>query len=147
MKYIIYITTIVAILNLFLISCNSENNEPISYIQASIFIDSPTTPEWVNDISIPKGTDGFELLELSVNNEMISEWYPEYRSHFVKEIKGVAPIGNEYWSVFLWNENSLKWEPLTVGADLFSVKDGDTMAWALVEFDPDSPQLPSQKPN
>ena len=44
------------------------------------------------------------------------------------------------------NETNGSWEPLPVGADLFSVKDGHVMGWALVEYDPDTPQLPVSTP-
>ena len=75
-----------------------------------------------------------------------ADWFPEFRSHFVKAIGGTAPEGAEFWGVFLWNEHSAGWEPLPVGADLLSVKDGHVIGWALVEFDPDQPQLPVSLP-
>ena len=130
------------------IGCNTtEDDQSTETIQASILIESPESYEWINQVTIPKGTNGYGLLRTAVNDEIVSVWYPEYRSHFVNQIKGIVPSEKQFWSVFLWNESKIKWEPLTVGADLFSVKNGQTMAWALVEYDPNNPQLPNQNPN
>ena len=81
-------------------------------------------------------------LEIPLNSKIINT------SDKIKTIiiKGIAPNEGQFWSVFLWNENSLKWEPLNVGADLFSVKSGHIMAWSLVKYDPANPQTPKQLP-
>ena len=116
-------------------------------IQASLLIEADeSAPTWRRDIEAPKGVDGYELLETAVDGDLEADWFPEFRAHFVKEILGVAPEGSEFWGVFLWNEGNGAWEPLPVGADLFSVKDGHVMAWALVEYDADNPQLPVNTP-
>ena len=116
-------------------------------ISASLLIESsPGDPYWARDIAIEQGADGYELLEAATAGELVSEWRPEFRSHFVQEIRGVAPQGTAFWGVFVWNEDTLGWEPLPAGADLFTVQDGHIMAWALVEFAPDSPQLPVNRP-
>ena len=137
----------IAAISISFIGCNNnEKDQPTENIQASILIESPESFEWINQVTIPKGTDGYELLKAAVNDELVSVWYPEYRSHFVNQIKGIATNEGQFWSVFLWNENSLKWEPLNVGADLFSVKSGHIMAWSLVKYDPANPQTPKQLP-
>jgi hypothetical protein len=119
----------------------------IPAITASLLIEpNADDPRWVRDLAVDKGIDGYELLEAATDGNLVSEWYPEYRSHLVSEILGIAPEGAAFWGVFVWNEGTAGWEPLPVGADLYSVKDGHTMAWALVEFDPDSPQLPVNLP-
>ncbi len=116
-------------------------------IQASLLIEADeSAPTWHRDIEAPKGVDGYELLETAVDGDLEADWFPEFRAHFVKAILGVAPEGAEFWGVFLWNEGNEAWEPLPVGADLFSVKDGHVMAWALVEYDADDPQLPVNTP-
>ena len=99
-----------------------------------------------DDVEVPKGTDGYEFLEAAVDGELEADWFPEFRSHFVKSIMGIDPQGAEFWGVFVWNEGSESWEPLPVGVDLFSVKQGHVMGWALVEFDPASPQVPVNTP-
>ncbi len=101
---------------------------------------------WFRDVEVPKGTDGYELLEAVTDGELEAEWFPEFRSHFVSGILGVAPEGAQFWGVFVWNETNAGWEPLPVGADLYSVKDGHVMGWALIEFDADMPQLPVSTP-
>jgi hypothetical protein len=101
---------------------------------------------WFRDVSVPKGTDGYELLEAAVEGELVSEWYAEFRAHFVTSVLGNEPEGSEFWAVFVWDEGTSAWSPLPVGADLYSVKQGHIMGWALVEYDPDSPQVPTGTP-
>lgn len=116
-------------------------------IEASVLIEADASaPDWRRDIEAPKGVDGYELLEMAVDGDLEADWHPEFRAHFVKEILGAAPEGSEFWGVFIWNEGNGAWEPLPVGADLFSVKDGHVMAWALVEFDAENPQTPANTP-
>ena len=116
-------------------------------ITASVLVEpSAEGARWFRDVEIPKGTDGYELLEAVTDGDVEAEWYPEFRSHFVSGILGVAPEGAQFWGVFVWNETNDGWEPLPVGADLYSVKEGHVMGWALVEYDPDAPQLPSSAP-
>ncbi len=130
-------------------ACSEEAPTP-ELISASLLIETPTSAQWF-DLSIDKGTDGYELLEAATDGNIEAEWYPAFRSHFVQAIQGVAPQGSEFWSVFVWNETASDgagaWEPLPIGADLFSVKGGHVMGWALVEYNPDAPQLPQSLPS
>ena len=132
----------------FAVRCGSSAPETApAPISASVLIEADASaPDWRRDVEASKGIDGYELLDLAVDGDLEADWFPEFRAHFVKEILGVAPEGSEFWGVFLWNEGNAAWEPLPVGADLFSVKDGHVMAWALVEYDPENPQLPSSAP-
>lgn len=132
----------------FAVRCDSSPPETApAFIRASVLIEADASaPDWRRDVEAPKGVDGYELLDMAVDGDLEADWFPEFRAHFVKEILGVAPEGAEFWGVFLWNEGNGAWEPLPVGADLFSVKDGHVMAWALVEYDPENPQLPSSAP-
>ena len=80
----------IAAISISFIGCNNnEKDQPTENIQASILIESPESFEWINQVTIPKGTDGYELLKAAVNDELVSVWYPEYRSHFVNQIKGI----------------------------------------------------------
>jgi hypothetical protein len=116
-------------------------------ITASILIEpNADDPRWLRDVIVAKGTDGYELLEAAVDGDLVAQWFPEFRSHFVTEIQGIAPEGFAFWGVFLWNEGTEGWEPLPFGADLLSVKQGHVMGWALVEFDPDNPRVPLSTP-
>ena len=132
-----------------LAACGSDSATAVSSpaINASVLVEATADdPQWFRDVAVDKGTDGYELLLAATGGDIEAEWFAEFRSHFVKEILGVAPEGNAFWGIFVWNENTPGWEPLPVGADLFSVKEGHVMGWALVEFDPDSPQLPVALP-
>lgn len=130
------------------VGCGSSAPEATpALIKASVLIEADeSAPDWRRDVEAPKGVDGYELLEMAVDGDLEADWFPEFRAHFVKEILGVAPQGSEFWSVFVWNEGNGAWEPLPFGADLFSVKDGHVMAWALVEYDAENPQTPVSTP-
>ena len=132
----------------FAVRCDSSAPETApALIKASVLIEADASaPDWRRDVEALKGVDGYELLDLAVDGDLEADWFPEFRAHFIKEILGVAPEGSEFWGVFLWNDGNGAWEPLPVGADLFSVKDGHVMAWALVEYDAENPQLPSSAP-
>jgi hypothetical protein len=132
-----------------LAACGSDAATTVSSppITASVLIEAEAgAPQWFRDIEVGKGIDGYELLLAATGGDIDAAWFAEFRAHLVKEILGVAPEGNAFWGIFVWNENTPGWEPLPVGADLFSVKEGHVMGWALVEFDPDSPQLPVSLP-
>ena len=101
---------------------------------------------WFRDVGIPKGTDGYEFLELATDGEVDSDWYPAYRSHFVNAILGTPSESPYSWLTFVWNETSAAWEPLPVGADLFSVKEGHVLAWALLDTSAEGLQTPANRP-
>ena len=128
------------------VGCVPASTSSGEQITAHLLIEADAYPRWYRGLEVIDGTDGYELLEIALDGEIESEWFPEYRSHFVKTILTVEPKGAEFWGVFVWNETTSGWEPLPIGADLFSVKDGHVMAWALVEYNPDQPQLPTSVP-
>ena len=136
-----------ALLTALAVACNSSPAAASPSINASVLVEaSGSDAQWFRDLSVPAGTDGYELLETAVDGDLEAQWFPEYRSHFVNTILGKAPQGQQFWAVFLWNDSTNAWEPLPFGADLLSVKDGLVVGWALVEYDPDSPQLPTSVP-
>jgi hypothetical protein len=146
-KLPLVLLTLLASLSLFVVACGSEQDLTAPPITANLLIEPSEGAEtWFRDVSVPKGTDGYELLEAAVDGELESEWFAQYRSHFVSSILGVEAVGAQFWGVFVWDEGTESWGPLPVGADLYSVKEGHIMAWALVEYDPDSPQVPTSKP-
>ena len=116
-------------------------------ITASVLVEpSAERARWFRDVEVQNGTDGYELLEAVTDGNLEAKWFPEFRSHFVTGILGIVPGGDESWGVFVWSETNGSWEPLSVGADLFPVEDGHVMGWALVGYDPDTPQLPVSAP-
>ena len=128
-------------------ACGSDVDSPALPITASVLVEvSDTDARWFRDVEVRKGTDGYEFLEVAVEGELAAEWHPEFRSHFVTGIDGIAAEGAAFWGFFLWNESTSGWEPSTIGADLLSVKQDHVMGWALVEFDLDNPQLPVSTP-
>lgn len=129
------------------VACGNSATPTTTPIHASVLIEpSPGDVHWYRDVAVPPGTDGYQLLNAAVDGAVEADWYPQYFSHFVNTIQGVAPAGSAFWSVFLWNQSTKAWEPLPVGADLFSVKDGIVMGWAIVQSNADHPQLPTSTP-
>jgi hypothetical protein len=146
-KLPLLLLTLLASLSLVAVACGSEQDLTAPPITASVLVESEAGEgTWFRDVSVPKGTDGYELLGAAVDGDLEAEWYAEFRSHFVGSVLGSKPVGSEFWGVFVWNEGRAAWEPLPVGADLYSVKEGHIMGWALVEYDPDSPQVPTSTP-
>jgi hypothetical protein len=129
------------------VACGSDVDLSAPPITASVLVEvDDADARWFRDVEVPKGTDGYEFLEAAVEGELVAEWYPEFRSHFITAIDGTAAEGSAFWGFFLWNKGTSGWEPATIGADLLSVKQDHIMAWALVEYDPDNPQIPTSTP-
>lgn len=144
--------TVLALLSLgALAACGStaavpEGTEPQT-ITASVLVEaSADEPQWLRDVEVEAGADGYELLEAAVDGELVADWYAEYQSHFVQEILGTAPEGDLFWGFFLWNDQTGGWEPVPTGADGFSVEDGHIVGWAIVAYDPDGGNLPQALP-
>ncbi|MCE2470003.1 MAG: hypothetical protein J4F32_05765 [Dehalococcoidia bacterium] len=124
----------------------SPDDEPAQSISASLLVEQRGEARWFRDVEVPKGTDGYEFLELATDGEVESDWYPEYRSHFVNAILGTPSESPYFWLTFIWNETSAAWEPLPIGADLFSVKEGHVLAWALLDTSASAQQTPATLP-
>ena len=84
---------------------------------------------WFRDVSVPKGTDAWELTEQVTEGDIKANYFPMYRSHFVDAIFGVENENPKFWLIYIWSEPQSKWESLPVGADLFSLKEGHILAW------------------
>lgn len=128
-------------------ACSSDDPAAPGVITASLLVEtSPGEPTWFRDVEVPKGTDGYELLELATDGELEADFFPAYRSHFVTSLLGVAGESPSFWLTFVWDEPSSAWQPLPVGADLFSVKDGHVLGWALVDTSAGEGQVPLSQP-
>ena len=130
-----------------LTACSSAEDDGPARISASILIEpSPGDARWFRDVKVDKGTDGYELLEAATEGELEADWFPQFRSHFVTSLLGTPSEGSRFWLTFVWDESSGAWQPLPVGADLFSVKDGHVLGWALLDTASGDTQLPSSAP-
>ena len=120
---------------------------PLPTIQVSMLIHfSEEDARWFRDFEVAKGTNAYELTEQVAEGDMKATYYASFFAHFVEEIMGVASEGSTYWAIFLWNESQSLWEPLPVGADLFSLKDGHVLAWAYTDSSAEPKQTPSVTP-
>lgn len=120
---------------------------PIPTIRASLLVQvSESDSRWLRDVEVPKGVDAYEFTELATQGDLRSTWYPAFRAHFVEVILGVENQGSSFWLIFLWDEGEEKWNPLPVGADLFSVKEGHVLAWAYTDTSQSPGSLPIATP-
>ena len=123
---------------LCVLSCSSEPTsdeiEPVlSTYAVSMLIDAPPEIQiWHSNVSIPRGFDAFQLTELVTDGHLTATWYPSMKTHYIESILGLDNSDTAYWMIFLWNESQGDWEPLPVGADWFSLKDGHILAWSYV---------------
>ena len=133
------------VLAVLLIAACGSSAETGGAVTASVLVEADKAdPRWFVDLSLPDGGNGYELLEAAVQGDLEAQYFEEFGSHLVSSILGVEQTGGAFWIVFVWNEESAGWEPLTTGADGFTVQDGQVMGWALVELGerPSAPGIP-----
>lgn len=116
---------------LVLVGCTEpEDTSQTETISVSMLIQAgDTDARWFRDVSVPKGTNAWELTEQVTGGDFKANYYPAYRSHFVDAIFGVEGASPKFWLIYVWSETQGKWESLPVGADLYSLKDGHVLAW------------------
>jgi hypothetical protein len=143
----------VALGSVLIAGCDAESPTaaasatPVSTIQVSLLIEVSEDDElWFRDVEVPKGTNAFELMEQVTEGDFEATYYAAFFSHFVESLLGVAGEGSNYWLTFLWSDSQAQWEPLPVGADLFSLKDGHVLAWSYTDTSVEPGQLPSVTP-
>ena len=125
----------------------ASSETPVSTIQVSLLIEvSEDDVRWFRDVEVPKGTNAYEFTEIVTEGDLESTYYAAFFSHFVESLLGVASEGPNYWLTFLWSDSQAQWEPLPVGADLFSLKDGHVLAWSFTDTSVEPGQLPSVTP-
>ena len=120
---------------------------PVSTIQVSLLIDvSDDDVRWFRDVEVSKGTDAYEFTEIVAEGDLESTYNAAFFSHFVESLIGVTNEGSNYWLIFLWSDSQKHWEPLPVGPDLFSLKDGHVLAWSYTDTSVEPSHLPSVTP-
>ena len=115
-------------------------------IAVTLLFESPGDIRWFREIEVPFGTNAFEVTQMVVGNEIDAQYSEVFGSHFVKSIWGVSNQGDNYWLTYLLNHEMLHWEPLSVGSDLFDVKDGQVIAWFYADTGQVGEQYPSVFP-
>jgi hypothetical protein len=118
---------------LALTACRAKENpvEPMT-IEVSMLIQSGASEQdvhWFRNVEVNKGTDAYELTEKVSEGNLEATYAVPYRSHFVGSILGIENASPKFWLIYVWSEPEAKWEPLPVGVDLYSVKDGHILAW------------------
>ena len=111
---------------------------PLPTIQVSLLVHiSEEDERWFRDMEVPQGTDAYGLTELATEGDLNATYYAQYRSHFVQGLFGVENADPRFWLIYRWNESEAAWEPLPVGADRFSLKEEDVLAWAYADTSQD----------
>jgi len=86
------------------------------------------TVKWFNDTRVPLGTNFLNatgmISELKLQS---SEW-----GIFVVSIDGVGGDTNSFW---LWDYYEAGWQMGPVGADQWTVHDGDVLSWTYTSFE------------
>ncbi len=112
----------------------AEVTSPTETVRVSLLVQvEDKDPRWFRDVEVSKGTDAYELTEQVTEGDIKATYYPGYRSHFVEAILGTENENPRFWLAWVWSEPQNKWEPLPVGADLYSLKDGHVLAWYYAE--------------
>jgi hypothetical protein len=145
---------LIALGSLIIAGCNqaaaptaSPTATPVATIQVSLLIQfNEDDVRWFRNVEVSKGTNAYELTERVTEGDLEAPYYAAFFSHFVQALMGVANEGPNYWLIFQWNEPQKQWEPLPVGADLFSLKDGHVLAWSYTDTSQEPSQLPSVTP-
>ena len=128
-------------------ACSADDPTAPAVITASLLIEAdPEEATWFRDVEVPKGTGGYALLEIATGGELEADWFPAFRAHFVTSILGTGSESPQFWLTFVWDESSSAWQPMPVGADLFSVKEGHVLGWALVDTSAGDNQVPLGQP-
>jgi len=86
------------------------------------------TVTWFNDTRVPLGTNFLNATGMISELELqSSEW-----GIFVVSIDGVGGDANSFW---LWDYYDEDWQMGPVGADQWTVHDGDVLSWTYTSFE------------
>lgn len=130
-----------------LVACASSNSPGPATIKASLLIEaSPEDATWFRDLNVPDDTDAYQLLEIATSGDIEADWFPTHRSHFVTAVLGAPGVAPRFWLAFVWDDLSLAWLPLPMGADLYQIEDGRVLAWALLDTSGEFAKVPQSQP-
>ncbi len=129
----------------FLAGCggnDADGEAPPIHVSMLIQV-SQDDARWSRDVEVVHGANAYELTEQVTGGDLEGTWYPVYRTHFIDSLVGVANENPRYWLTYVWSESEAMWEPLPVGADLYSLKDGHILAWSYTDtsLDPSPPPV------
>ena len=82
---------------------------------------------WINETRIQTGADLMEATGLACNIEYQTSDF----GSFITKINGVEQDSNHFW---LWNYYDKGWQMGPVGADQYSLHDGDVVGWTYTSF-------------
>ncbi|MEM2583904.1 MAG: hypothetical protein QXP99_00010, partial [Thermoproteota archaeon] len=98
------------------------------------------TKTWFNNTRIPVGWSLFNATVYLTNGRVNYQSFPF--GIFVLGINGVNSHDSYYWIWYRWNPVEKDWMLGETGCDSYFLKDGDVLAWYLV----DTSNWPPEKP-
>ncbi len=117
-----------------------------SLIQNSVLIDFGNgTRIWYNNTSAQPGWNFFVETVVLMRGNVAARWYPQYESHFVTGIGGVANTQTKYWVLWTYNKTA-SWQMAQVGADQLVVFNKSSYAWTFCAEDQNFNPVPTCKP-
>jgi hypothetical protein len=89
---------------------------------------------WYNNTVIPIGWNAYNVTIHLAGVRLNSTYYASFREHFIQSINGVGTNhsgiwANYYWFLWTYDQSHRAWAKASVGPDLYSMKDGDLIAW------------------
>ncbi len=97
-------------------------------VMVNLLIDDGDSATWYNDTRVPLGANLIEATGFVAEVEaQDSEW-----GAFVESIDGVGGDAKSFW---LWDQYDEGWEMGAVGADQWTVHDGDILRWTYTFFE------------
>ncbi|MGD0329412.1 MAG: DUF4430 domain-containing protein [Nitrososphaeria archaeon] len=98
----------------------------VSYT-VNILLDNNGTKTWYNQTLIPIGWSLYNATVKVTNGNV--NYSSVYGPSFITAINGVSSTVSYYWIWWVWNSASHSWTLGSVGADAYSLKNNDIVAW------------------
>jgi len=86
---------------------------------------------WYNDTLVPIGWTLFNLTLKTTGGRI--EYQAAYGSVFITSINGIKGSGAFFWLWYSWDSTSKDWVSGMSGSDQYVLREGDILAWYLVD--------------
>lgn len=89
------------------------------------------TRRWFNSTRVPNGSNLLNLTVEALGSEQVDILQSQYGSFVssIGEVGGKITISNHVWLWWKWNSEEKEWQAGQVGADAYTVSDGEIVAW------------------
>lgn len=115
-------------------SSTLESLDGLSYEIDLIINFGNGSKSYFNQTIIPIGFNMYNATLFATDGRVDATYFPEFDAHFVNSIMGLGGDEGFGWSAWAFDERVGEWRGLDVGADLFILKDGQSIAWFYQSF-------------